>query len=115
MQLMRERWSKLLLGDDPSGGAKGCGPALAMANAITSVSASIFGDGLRLRPLPEEDERKWRREMGIMVSVCRHIVELAPAWTTRPDGSRFEVMRRSVRADLRIQLPALSQLDTMLL
>ncbi|CAI5483977.1 unnamed protein product [Closterium sp. Yama58-4] len=53
--------------------------------------------------------------MGIMVSVCRHIVELAPAWTTRPDGSRFEVMRRSVRADLRIQLPALSQLDTMLL
>ncbi|CAI5529956.1 unnamed protein product [Closterium sp. Naga37s-1] len=38
MQLMRERWSKLLLGEDPSGGAKGCGPALAMANAITSVS-----------------------------------------------------------------------------
>ncbi|CAI7779242.1 unnamed protein product [Closterium sp. NIES-54] len=94
LELMRERLSKLLLGDDPSGGAKGCGPALAMANAITSVSASVFGDSLRLRPLRDEDKNKWRREMGIMVSVCRHIVELAPGWQTRPDGTRFEVRRR---------------------
>lgn len=114
MELMRERWSKLLLGDDPSGGAKGCGPALAMANAITSISASVFGEAMRLRPLAEDIQRKWRREMGIMVTVCRHVVELVPAWQCRPDGTRFEIMRRSVRSDLRIQLPALSQLDTML-
>ncbi|CAI5958579.1 unnamed protein product [Closterium sp. NIES-64] len=114
LELMRERLSKLLLGDDPSGGAKGCGPALAMANAITSVSASVFGDSLRLRPLREEDKNKWRREMGIMVSVCRHIVELAPGWQTRPDGTRFEVMKRRVREDLRINLPALNKLDHLL-
>ncbi|CAI5529882.1 unnamed protein product [Closterium sp. Naga37s-1] len=114
LELMRERLSKLLLGDDPSGGAKGCGPALAMANAITSVSASVFGDSLRLRPLRDEDKNKWRREMGIMVSVCRHIVELAPGWQTRPDGTRFEVMKRRVREDLRINLPALTKLDHLL-
>ena len=40
--LIKERFAKLLLGDDPSGGSKGCGPALSLANAITSVSGIVL-------------------------------------------------------------------------
>ena len=41
MELMKERFAKLLLGEDMSGGGKGVSSALALSNAITNL-AGIF-------------------------------------------------------------------------
>lgn len=38
MELMKERFSKLLLGEDMSGGGKGVSSALALSNAITNLA-----------------------------------------------------------------------------
>lgn len=37
LQLMKERFSKLLLGEDMSGGGKGVSTAVAISNAITNL------------------------------------------------------------------------------
>ena len=37
LQLIKERFSKLLLGEDMSGSGKGVGTALAISNAITNL------------------------------------------------------------------------------
>ncbi|CAI5516941.1 unnamed protein product [Closterium sp. Naga37s-1] len=115
VRMMRERFAKLLLGEDMSGGSKGVCPALAMSNAITNLSVSLFGEGLRLRPLSADCKRRWRMEMGTMLSVCQHIVELVPHTQTMPDGSTQEVMVTKQRDDMKQQLPALKKLDDMLL
>ncbi|GJP58849.1 hypothetical protein CLOP_g4772, partial [Closterium sp. NIES-67] len=115
VRMMRERFAKLLLGEDMSGGSKGVCPALAMSNAITNLSVSLFGEGLRLRPLSADCKRRWRMEMGTMLSVCQHIVELVPHTQTMPDGSSQEVMVAKQRDDMKQQLPALKKLDDMLL
>jgi hypothetical protein len=44
MELMKERFSKLLLGEDMSGGGKGVSSALALSNAITNLSGTFFSD-----------------------------------------------------------------------
>lgn len=38
LELMKERFAKLLLGEDMSGGGKGVCTALAISNAITNLS-----------------------------------------------------------------------------
>lgn len=40
--MMKERFAKLLLGEDMSGGGKGVCTALAISNAITNLSGNIF-------------------------------------------------------------------------
>ncbi|CAK9236053.1 unnamed protein product [Sphagnum troendelagicum] len=115
VELMKERFAKLLLGDDMSGGAKGVCTALAISNAITNLSASLFGELQRLEPLAEDRRTRWRREMEWLLSVSDHIVELVPSWQTFPDGSTLEVMVSQPRSDLHLNLPALRKLDTMLL
>jgi hypothetical protein len=42
VELMKERFAKLLLGDDMSGGAKGVCTAMAISNAITNLSGICF-------------------------------------------------------------------------
>ena len=61
MELMKERFAKLLLGEDMSGGGKGVCSALALSNAITNLSASIFGELWRLYPLAPERKAMWRK------------------------------------------------------
>lgn len=41
MDLMKERFAKLLLGEDMSGGGKGVSSALALSNAITNTAGII--------------------------------------------------------------------------
>uniref|UniRef100_A0A0D3EW93 PRONE domain-containing protein n=1 Tax=Oryza barthii TaxID=65489 RepID=A0A0D3EW93_9ORYZ len=101
MEMMKERFAKLLLGEDMSGSGKGVCTALAIANAITNLCATIFGQLWRLEPLPPEKKAMWRREMGWLLCVSDHIVELV--MTSRP------------RSDLYINLPALRKLDHMLI
>ncbi|CAM6095104.1 unnamed protein product [Calypogeia fissa] len=115
VEMMKERFAKLLLGEDMSGGGKGVCTALAISNAITNLSASVFGELWRLEPLAPERRTMWRREMEWLLSVSDHIVELVPSWQTFSDGSNLEVMVSRPRSDLHVNLPALRKLDTMLL
>lgn len=41
MEMLKERFSKLLLGEDMSGGGKGVSSALALSNAITNLAGKI--------------------------------------------------------------------------
>uniref|UniRef100_A0A2P2IPM7 Rop guanine nucleotide exchange factor 7-like n=2 Tax=Rhizophora mucronata TaxID=61149 RepID=A0A2P2IPM7_RHIMU len=115
MEMMKERFSKLLLGEDMSGCGNGVTSALAISNAITNLCATLFGQLWRLEPLPSEKKAIWRREMEWLLCVSDHIVELKPSWQTFPDGSKLEVMTCRPRSDLYINIPALHKLDNMLL
>ncbi|KAM1819789.1 hypothetical protein TB1_001431 [Malus domestica] len=115
MDMMRERFSKLLLGEDMSGCGKGVCTAMTISNAITNLCATIFGQLWRLEPLPAEKKSMWKREMEWLICVSDHIVELIPSWQTFPDGKKLEVMTCRPRSDLFMNLPGLRKLDNMLL
>lgn len=115
IEMMKERFAKLLLGEDMSGCGNGVPTALAISNAITNLCATLFGQLWRLEPLRSEKKAMWRREMEWFLSVSDHIVELTPNWQTFPDGSKLEVMTCRPRSDLYVNLPALRKLDNMLL
>ncbi|KAJ4719927.1 putative Rop guanine nucleotide exchange factor [Melia azedarach] len=115
IDMMKERFAKLLLGEDMSGSGKGVCTALAISNAITNLCATIFGQLWRLEPLPSEKKSMWKREMEWLLCVSDHIVELIPSWQTFPDGNKLEVMTCRPRSDLFINLPALRKLDNMLI
>ncbi|KAI3474151.1 hypothetical protein Pfo_028939 [Paulownia fortunei] len=114
-EMMKERFSKLLLGEDMSGCGNGVCTALAISNAITNLCATLFGQVWRLEPLQPEKKLMWRREMEWLLCVSNHVVELIPSWQIFPDGSKLEVMTSRPRPDLYINLPALRKLDNMLL
>ncbi|PPE00068.1 hypothetical protein GOBAR_DD02858 [Gossypium barbadense] len=114
IDMMKERFAKLLLGEDMSGSGKGVCTALAISNAITNLCATIFGQLWRLEPISEEKKSMWKREMEWLVCVSDHIVELIPSWQNFPDGSKLEVMTCRPRSDIFINLAALRKLDTML-
>uniref|UniRef100_M0ZQ30 Rop guanine nucleotide exchange factor n=1 Tax=Solanum tuberosum TaxID=4113 RepID=M0ZQ30_SOLTU len=115
VEMMKERFSKLLLGEDMSGCGNGVCTALVISNAITNLCATLFGQIWRLEPLPTEKRLMWRREMEWLLCVSDYIVELTPSWQTFPDGTKLEVMTSRPRLDLYANLPALRKLDNMLL
>ncbi|KAF8019970.1 hypothetical protein BT93_G0607 [Corymbia citriodora subsp. variegata] len=115
VEMMKERFSKLLLGEDMSGSGNGVCTALAISNAITNLCATLFGQLWRLEPIPPEKKAMWRREMEWLLCVSDHIVEFTPTWQTFPDGSKLEVMTCRPRSDLYMNLPALRKLDNMLI
>ncbi|XP_074340860.1 rop guanine nucleotide exchange factor 7-like [Apium graveolens] len=115
IEMMKERLSKLLLGEDMSGCGNGVCTALAISNAITNLCATLFGQIWRLEPLRPEKRSMWKREMEWLLCVSDHIVELIPSLQTFADGSKLEVMTCRPRIDLYVNLPALRKLDNMLL
>ncbi|GMI97733.1 ROP (rho of plants) guanine nucleotide exchange factor 8 [Hibiscus trionum] len=115
MAMMKERFAKLLLGEDMSGGGKGVYSALALSNAVTNLAASIFGEKGKLEPLAQERKARWRKEMDWILSVTDHIVELVPSKQTSKDGTDIEVMVTRQRADLLVNIPGLRKLDAMLI
>ncbi|EPS69067.1 hypothetical protein M569_05698, partial [Genlisea aurea] len=115
MDLMKERFSKLLLGEDMSGSGKGVCSAVTISNAITNLYASVFGQHQRLEPLNLETKLMWRREMNCLLAVCDYILEFTPTLQTLKDGTTIEVMTSKPRSDIYINLPALKKLDAMLL
>lgn len=46
MEMMKERFAKLLLGEDMSGGGKGVSSALALSNAITNLAGNFHQNQL---------------------------------------------------------------------
>lgn len=115
IEMMRERFAKLLLGEDMSGGGKGVCTALAISNAITNLSATVFGQLWKLEPLAPQKKSMWCREMDWLLSVSDWIVELVPSVQEFPGGGTYEVMVSQPRPDLCVNLPALKKLDAMLL
>ncbi|PSS17927.1 Rop guanine nucleotide exchange factor like [Actinidia chinensis var. chinensis] len=114
-ELMKERFAKLLLGEDMSGGGKGVSSALALSNAITNVAASVFGEQKRLEPMAPERRARWRKEIDWLLSVTDHIVEMVPSKQISKDGTNMEIMTTRQRTDLHMNIPALRKLDAMLI
>ncbi|GAB2217352.1 hypothetical protein Drorol1_Dr00000527 [Drosera rotundifolia] len=112
VEMMKERFSKLLLGEDMSGSGKGVCTAVSISNAITNLYATIFGNALRLEPLKPEKKLMWKKEMDCLLSVCDYIVELVPP---SDNGPELEVMSTRQRSDIQMNLPALRKLDGMLI
>ncbi|KAL8228909.1 hypothetical protein R6Q57_013809 [Mikania cordata] len=115
IDMMKERFAKLLLGEDMSGGGKGVCTALAISNAITNLSASVFGELWRLEPLALQKKVMWWREMEWILSVSDSIVDLVPSIQQFPGGGTYEVMVSHPRSDLHMNLPALKKIDAMLI
>ncbi|XP_043695668.1 rop guanine nucleotide exchange factor 3-like [Telopea speciosissima] len=115
MEMMKERFSKLLLGEDMSGSGKGVCTAVAISNAMTNLYATVFGQNLRLEPLPPEKKSMWRREMTCLLSICDFILEFLPSTETYPDGEAEELTINRPRSDISMNLPGLQKLDTMLM
>uniref|UniRef100_A0ACD5U0N8 Uncharacterized protein n=1 Tax=Avena sativa TaxID=4498 RepID=A0ACD5U0N8_AVESA len=113
--IVRDKFSKLLLGEDMSGTGKGVSSALALSNAITNLAASVFGEQRRLQPMAPEQKARWTKEIDWLLSVADHIVEFVPSQQVSDDGSTMEVMITQQRKDLQMNIPALRKLDMMLL
>uniref|UniRef100_J3M9N9 PRONE domain-containing protein n=1 Tax=Oryza brachyantha TaxID=4533 RepID=J3M9N9_ORYBR len=114
-EMVREKFSKLLLGEDMSGTGKGVSSALALSNAITNLAASVFGEQRRLQPMASDLKARWRREIDWLLSVTDHIVEFVPSKQVSEDGTTMEIMITQQRQDLQMNVPALRKLDGMLL
>ncbi|XP_014510681.1 rho guanine nucleotide exchange factor 8 [Vigna radiata var. radiata] len=113
--LMKERFAKLLLGEDMSGAGNGVSSALALSNAITNLAASVFGEISKLEPMASDRKARWRKEIEWLLSVTDHIVEFAPSQQIAKDGSSMEIMTTRQRTDLLMNIPALRKLDAMLI
>ncbi|KAL3845369.1 hypothetical protein ACJIZ3_002772 [Penstemon smallii] len=114
-ELMKERFAKLLLGEDMSGEGKGVSTALAITNSITNLAAGVFGELWKLEPLAPEKMSMWHREMEWLLCVSDSIVELVPSVQEFPGSGSFEIMVTQQRSDLYVNLPALKKLDAMLI
>ncbi|CAA7045788.1 unnamed protein product [Microthlaspi erraticum] len=112
---MKDRFAKLLLGEDMSGGGKGVSSALALSNAITNLAASIFGEQTKLQPMPQDRQARWKKEIDWLLSVTDHIVEFVPSQQTSKEGVCTEIMVTRQRGDLLMNIPALRKLDAMLI
>ncbi|GJM90833.1 hypothetical protein PR202_ga07151 [Eleusine coracana subsp. coracana] len=115
LDVMKEKFAKLLLGEDMSGTGKGVASALALSNAITNLAASVFGEHRKLEPMAPDTKERWKREVGWLLSVTDHIVEFVPTRQTAENGMTMEVMSTAQRRDLAMNVPALRKLDAMLL
>ncbi|KAG6388397.1 hypothetical protein SASPL_149822 [Salvia splendens] len=115
LDMMKEKFAKLLLGEDMSGGGKGVPSALALSNAITNLAASAFGEQKKLEPMAPETKARWKKEIDWLLSVTDHIVEFVPSKQKAKDGSNMEIMITRQRTDLHMNIPALKKLDGMLL
>ncbi|KAF8746395.1 hypothetical protein HU200_013354 [Digitaria exilis] len=115
LDMMKEKFAKLLLGEDMSGTGKGVSSALALSNAVTNLAASVFGEHRKLEPMAPDTKERWKREVGWLLSVTDHIVEFVPTRQTLDNGTVMEVMSTSQRRDLAMNIPALRKLDAMLI
>ncbi|KAL5665036.1 hypothetical protein ACJX0J_025144, partial [Zea mays] len=104
LDVMKEKFAKLLLGEDMSGTGKGVPSALALSNAVTNLA-----------PMAPDTKERWKREVGWLLSVTDHIVEFVPTRHTSENGITMEIMSTAQRRDLAMNIPALRKLDAMLL
>ncbi|CAA6672080.1 unnamed protein product [Spirodela intermedia] len=122
VESMKEKFARLLLGEDGSGGRRGVATAVALSNAISNLAGTVadrpgffllfrvhLWELWKLEPLPEEKKSKWRREMDWLLSPTNYMVELVPGKQTGAN-----IMTPRARADVHTTLPALQKLDSIL-
>ncbi|KAF8766262.1 hypothetical protein HU200_007775 [Digitaria exilis] len=102
MDQMKEKFAKLLLGEDMSGSGKGVPSALALSNAVTNLAATEVG-------------AHGAGQKGEVEERADHIVEFVAKKQVLDNGTEMEVMGTQQRRDLQANIPALRKLDTMLL
>ncbi|KAG7569277.1 PRONE domain [Arabidopsis thaliana x Arabidopsis arenosa] len=115
VEAMKERFSKLFLGEDVTGGCNGVQTALALSNTITHLATSVFGELWKLEPLCEDKKQRWRTEMDWLLSPTSYMIELVPSKQDGENGRSLEIMTPKARADIHMNLPALRKLDSMLI
>ncbi|GJX12915.1 Rop guanine nucleotide exchange factor 3-like protein [Tanacetum coccineum] len=116
LEMMKERFSKLLLGEDMSGSGKGVSTAVTRATPKREMNCLLsVCQQQKLEPLHPEKKIKWKREMNCLLSVCDYIVEFNPTSHSLHNGKPMEVMSSRPRSDIYINLPALKKLDALLL
>nr|GEV29089.1 Rop guanine nucleotide exchange factor 14 isoform X1 [Tanacetum cinerariifolium] len=98
VEVMKEKFAKLYLGEDTTGGQNGVFVALALSNAITNLAGTVFGELWKLEPLAEEKKNKWRKVMD---------------WLLSP--TNYMIMTPKAHGDVHLNLLALQNLDSMLL
>ncbi|GJT90610.1 Rop guanine nucleotide exchange factor 3-like protein [Tanacetum coccineum] len=94
LEMMKERFSKLLLGEDMSGSGKGVSTAVTVSNAITNIYASMFCQQQKLEPLHPERKIMWKREMNCLLSVCDYIEEFIPTSHSLHNTKPMEAHRK---------------------
>ncbi|GJT97501.1 Rop guanine nucleotide exchange factor 3-like protein, partial [Tanacetum coccineum] len=90
IEMMKDRFSKLLLGENMSGSGKGVSTTVTVSNAITNLYASMFCQQQKLEPLHPEKKIMWKREMNCLLSVCDYIVEFIPTSHSFHNGKPME-------------------------
>lgn len=108
---LKKRFSRLLLGEDMSGGAHSHTSALSISNAITNLAVATFGEVKELAAPRDASVDKWTRELSWLLAPCDEIVVREPATRERDDGTQVEIMVDRMRGDLRTGLPELARLD----
>jgi len=115
IEVIKEKFGKLLLGEDMSGSGKGVSSALALSNAITNLAAAVFGEQRKLEPMASDRKARWKKEVGWLLSVSDQIVEFVAKKQVLDNGVEMEVMGTQQRRDLQSGVPALRKIDAMLL
>ncbi|KAM3351498.1 hypothetical protein ACQJBY_023461 [Aegilops geniculata] len=115
IEVIKEKFGKLLLGEDMSGSGKGVPSALALSNAITNLAAAVFGEQRKLEPMAPDRKARWKKEVGWLLSVADQIVEFVAKKQVLDNGVEMEVMGTQQRRDLQSNIPALRKIDAMLL
>ncbi|KAL3613907.1 Rop guanine nucleotide exchange factor 1 [Castilleja foliolosa] len=116
--MIRERFAKLLPGEDMSVGGKGVCTALAISSHFKRYDQSfptVFGELWRLEPMVPPKRAMWCREMEWLLSISNSIVELVPSIQQYPGGGTYEVVATRPRSDLYVNMPALKKLDAMMI
>eukprot|EP00898_Chlorokybus_atmophyticus_P001909 jgi/Chlat1/2719/Chrsp180S02885 len=102
---VKRRFARLVLGEDYSGSGRGTPVAVSIANAISNLARTVFGDVPQLEPLDAERRQFWVNELTWLITPCEHIVVPKPN----------QVLETEQRADIRMHLPQLKRLDRELL
>lgn len=70
MEMMKERFAKLLLGEDMSGGGQGVSSALALSNAITNLAGDFHKNVIKHYPDFVQMFR-YMEKLLLTLSVCK--------------------------------------------
>lgn len=76
---------------------------MVFVNLFWKFLASVFGEQHKLAPMPEDRKRRWRREVGWLLSVTDYIVEFVASQQAGKDGSNMEVIKHAMEWNPRFQ------------
>jgi len=111
LEEMKKKLGIFMLGGDMSGGQAGTHAALTLSNAITNLSVGCWSQVTQLEALPPANVKKWRQQIRWYTAPLGQIIVKETAMKMLDDGSEVEVMRDTLRDDIRTKLPMLIEID----